>query len=165
MIDQLNHLIQTLREELQQYGELLARLDQQQEFVMRRSSDEVLASVTALQEQAAVIREARVKREAAQRELASELSLPKGAGFAVIAPLLPANHRLLIQALVDENNALLVRVQQRSRQNHVLLTRSLELMQSFINKLLPAGDALVYTGRGSLAGRALGKRSRYQAVG
>ena len=31
-----------------------------------------------------------------------------------------------------ENNELLVRVQQRARQNHLLLSRSVEMMQRFI---------------------------------
>ncbi len=42
-----------------------------------------------------------------------------------------------MQALVQENNELLVRVQQRARQNHLLLLRSLELMQKLINSLFP----------------------------
>ncbi len=55
----------------------------------------------------------------------------------MLIPLLPADYRPLVQALVDENNELLVRVRQRARQNHLLLSRSVELMQGLLNTLLP----------------------------
>ena len=38
-----------------------------------------------------------------------------------------------VQALVEENNELLIRVQQRARQNHLLLSHAVELMQHLIN--------------------------------
>jgi len=57
--------------------------------------------------------------------------------FASLVPQLPPDYRPLVGALVEENNHLLVRVQQRARQNHLLLSRSLEMMQSFLNTLMP----------------------------
>ena len=47
-------------------------------------------------------------------------------------------------ALFQENNALLTRVQQRARENQVLLNHSIELMQRFINSLLPLGRTTTY---------------------
>ena len=49
--------------------------------------------------------------------------------FAAIIPLLPPDYRPLVQALVQENNELLARVHQRTRQNHLLLSHAVELMQ------------------------------------
>ena len=46
---------------------------------------------------------------------------------------MPEAYRPLVSALVEENNQLLARVRQRARQNHILLSRSLELMEKFIN--------------------------------
>ena len=54
--------------------------------------------------------------------------------FAEIIPQLPEAYRPLIESLVDENNSLLQRVQQRARQNHLVLSRSVELMQDFLNR-------------------------------
>jgi len=45
MIDALQTLIEALRDELKQYGEMLALLDQQQELVAGRAADELLHSV------------------------------------------------------------------------------------------------------------------------
>ena len=42
-----------------------------------------------------------------------------------------------MEALVRENNELLVRVQQRARQNHLLLSHCVELMQQLINSIFP----------------------------
>ncbi len=61
----LNKLIAALREELQQYGEMLARLDEQQEYAMRRAADELLQSVSAVQEQGRKVSTARQHRQQA----------------------------------------------------------------------------------------------------
>ena len=45
MVPLIKSLVAALREELEQYGEMLARLDDQQELVMRREADGVLQSV------------------------------------------------------------------------------------------------------------------------
>jgi len=41
MIESLQNLINALRRELQEYGEMLALLDRQQQLVMARAADEV----------------------------------------------------------------------------------------------------------------------------
>mgnify|MGYP003383701375 CR=1 FL=1 len=64
-----------------------------------------------------------------------------------------------VAALVQENNELLTRVQQRSRQNHVLLARSVELMSRVIQTLIPGGGSPVYTRRGNRQAVVFPKRS------
>ncbi len=164
MTDTLNQLILTLREELQQYGEMLALLDQQQEFVVNRTPDEVLHIVGAIQTQSGVIQHAREKREEVRRELAGALRQPAHTGFAQLIPLLPDDYRPLIRALVEENNGLLQRVQQRARQNHLLLSRSVEMLQRFLNNLLPALTPKVYNDNGGVTGASLPAHSLYEAV-
>jgi flagellar biosynthesis/type III secretory pathway chaperone len=66
---------------------------------------------------------------------------------------------------VDENNELLTRIQQRARQNHLLLSRSLELMQGLMDSLLPSREVRVYNGRGNMQVHAPADRSFYQGVG
>ena len=61
-----------------------------------------------------------------------------------------------------------IRVQQRSRQNHLLLARTLELMQRFMNGLFLASTSpvSVYDGTGVLPGRAMvPAHALYEAVG
>jgi len=165
MNDLLPILIEALREELKQYGEMLALLDQQQNRVMERHTRDVLQSVADLNAQTAVIATTRSEREQRQRDLARELSLPDTAIFGSIVPLLPADYRPLVQALVQENNELLVRVQQRVRQNHLLLSHAVELMQQLINSILPGASPKTYDVAGRLPGALLPQHSLYEAVG
>ena len=165
MIESLTFLITALREELKHYGELLALLDQQQEAVIARHADETLATVSAIQSQANVVQAARADRMKCQRALACELCLIESATFAEILPLLAEAYRPLVQTLVEENNALLHRVQQRGRQNHLLLSRSVELMQQFLSTLFPAREARVYGDRGNRLASAVPAPPMYEAVG
>jgi hypothetical protein len=87
------------------------------------------------------------------------------ASFAALTPCAPAHYQPLLKALVEENNQLLMRVQQRARQNHLLLSRSLELMQNFLSTMFPAARATAYTGEGTLFSTALPNRPLYEAVG
>ena len=57
-----------------------------------------------------------------------------------------------MSALVEENNHLLARVRQRARQNHILLSRSVELMEQFINSFCALGVP-TYNAAGAVAPR------------
>jgi len=160
----LPNLIEALREELKQYGEMLALLDQQQHLVMRRQAGDLLQNIAVINAQAGAITAARREREQRQRIVASRLNLPEAATFAVITPLLPPNYQPLVQALVQENNELLVRVQQRARQNHLLLSHAVELMQRLINSIFPGATPETYDERGRLPGNGLPQTPLYQAV-
>jgi flagellar biosynthesis/type III secretory pathway chaperone len=165
MKELLTNLIEALREELKQYGEMLALLDQQQQLVMHRQVAELPENVTSVNAQAAVIAAARQEREQRQRHLARLLALPESSGFAVLIPLLPSDYRPLIDALVRENNELLVRVQQRARQNHLMLSYCVDLMQQLINSIFPAVSPTTYDGTGHVAGAVIPPQPLYQAVG
>lgn len=148
MNDTLANLIEALREELKQYGEMLALLDQQQDEVLQRRTGELLRSVDAVNAQVEVIHIARKEREQYRRHLACTLNLNSDAGFLALLPMLPVEYRMLIEALVRENNELLIRIKQRARQNHLLLNRAVELMQHFINSLSPLPSAVTYNQTG-----------------
>ena len=165
MIESIEILINALRAELQEYGEMLALLDSQQKHVMARAGGEVFQTVGLIQSQGVTVRDARLHRERCSRVVAGQLGLTENASFARLLPKLPADYRPLVKALVEENNELLVRVQQRARQNHVLLSRSLELMQGLMDSLLPNRETRVYNGRGSMQVHEAGVRSFYQGVG
>ncbi|MBI5799644.1 MAG: flagellar protein FlgN [Verrucomicrobia bacterium] len=165
MTDALQHLIDALRDELQQYGGMLALLDQQQEQVCARVTDDLLPTVMNLQEQGSVMQGARRLREECRTALARTFGLRDEAPFMELIPRLPASFRPLVQALVDENNDLLRRVQQRARQNHILLSRSVELMQSLIGSLVPQTRPLTYGHAGRMASPALPSRALYDAIG
>jgi flagellar biosynthesis/type III secretory pathway chaperone len=164
-MDPLQQLIAVLREELQNYGELLALLDRQQELVVERAAGELLAIVGGIQQQATALQLVRDRRENCRRTLATALLLPAETAFAALIDVLPPDYRPLVQALVQENNELLVRVQQRARQNHLLLSRSVDLMQRFLNMLLPGSDAGLYTDSGQNRPGLMPASAVYNAVG
>ncbi len=164
MTDSLYALIEALRQELQQYGEMLARLDHQQESIVRQAVDDVLASATAIQQQGAVIQQARQVRQDRQRELARHFRQPVKSTLPQLAERLPAEYQPLVCALVDENNQLLMRVQQRARQNHLLLSRSLELMRNLLRTLSPAEQGALQNDPGNCLGRILPGRVVYDAA-
>lgn len=161
----LELLIDALRQELQQYGEMLALLDRQQDFVVARAANDLLDSIGEINAQSGVIQAVRRDREKAQSTLALALALPGDSQFAQIIPSVPRDYQPLLSALVDENNELLVRIQQRARQNHILLTRSLELMMKLISSLVPAVRADVYTGSGVKGVPSIPVQALYEAVG
>jgi flagellar biosynthesis/type III secretory pathway chaperone len=165
MTEPLENLIGGLREELTQYGEMLALLEQQQESAIHRKTDEMYAATLAIQNQATVMQTVRQSREQRQRVLARELQIVETSTFVELIPLAPASHRPLLQSLVDENNRLLQQVQHRARQNHLVLSRSVELMQQFLGTLFPARETQVYNEHGSKQLHTLPSPPLYEAIG
>src|SRR5205814_6593147 len=100
MTPNLEKIIESLRNELQQYGEMLALLDHQQELVRMRGADDILHSIAAINAQSAAIQSARERRAAAQRELARELGQPEETTFGALLPLVAEHYRPLVNALV-----------------------------------------------------------------
>lgn len=165
MNELLPNLIEALRDELKHYGEMLALLDQQQTLVMRRQTIELPENVNSVNAQAAVIAGARQEREQRQRQIARSLAIPENVGITVLIPQLPADYQPLIGALVAENNELLTRVQNRARQNHLLLSHCVDLMQQLIHSIFPAAHPVTYNDAGRLPVSEMSSRSLYQAVG
>ena len=155
MTEPLNNFVESLREELKQFGELLALLDLQRDQVVRRLPDELLATVSAIKTQGEAIQAARRERAQRQRELAQSMDLPAGIRAGALVPQLPPAYRPLVIALIGENNHLLARVRRRARQNHLLLSRALEMMGRFINSICAVG-APIYTQAGAVAHAAPG---------
>jgi flagellar biosynthesis/type III secretory pathway chaperone len=163
MNELLQNLVESLREELKEYGEMLALLDQQQQMVTHRQTQDLLQCVGSINLQGEAIAAARREREQRQREVARELNLAADASFTEVMPKLPSPFQSLVKALVQENNQLLLRIQQRARQNHLMLTRIVELMQRFLGSLFP-GNPATYDNAG-LLGTALPQHSVYDAIG
>jgi flagellar biosynthesis/type III secretory pathway chaperone len=165
MIDSLEQLVHALRDELQEYGEMLARLDEQQELVIRREAAAVLERVPSVQEQTSALTAARETRFAAMKKVCAAVDLAVDSTFETILPRCPDNYRLLIGALVQENNSLLQRVHQRARQNHLLLMRTVESMQRVIHSLANHRTVPVYNGTGGIFAAAPAAPALYEAVG
>jgi|SRR5579872_3069561 len=165
MTESIEQLVGALREEMQQYGEMLALLDHQQEKVKARCAEEVFRSVSLIESQAAVLQTVRAHREQCRLSVARQSASGEEASFSDLIPLLPADYRPLVKALVDENNHLLVRVRQRAHQNHLLLRRSLELMEALMGTLFSSLQTSVYNGSGGIEKHFVETPSLYSSVG
>lgn len=163
MSELLQNFVESLRDELKQYGELLALLDLQQTEVVQRLPDKLLDTLSAINSQSEAIRVARHEREQRQRDLALSLHFAGEERLLVVIPRLPVPYQPLVRTLVEENNHLLARVKQRARQNQTLLRRSLDLMDQFINSIC-ANGVPVYNEAGRITKPVLPSRPIYEDV-
>ncbi len=161
---ELEKLIQTLREELTQYGELLALLEDQQELIVSRSAEGLLENLAAINAQVPRIALARKQRDELRQAVAVALNQTPATTFRQLIVLLPRDYQPLLSALVEEINSLLLRSQQRLRQNHLLLSRSLELMQQMIYSLFPSSGGQTYGQTGAVKSAALPTSALYESL-
>jgi hypothetical protein len=70
VIDLLPNLIEALREELKQYGEMLAVLEHQEETAVHRQANDLLQNIAHINAQAEAIAAVRHEREQHQRNVA-----------------------------------------------------------------------------------------------
>jgi flagellar biosynthesis/type III secretory pathway chaperone len=161
----IDQLVAALRDELQHYGEILALLERQQHFVIHRATDDLFRSVADVQQEADTLRQARDHRDHCRHAVAAELAPAESQELSQLIPHLPGDYQPLVQALLDENNHLLIRVQQCAQQNHLLLSRSLELMQQFISSFASAPESAAYNQRGTRPSITVPSRILYEAIG
>ena len=145
MNEALNNLIAALREEMTQYGELLALMQEQQELIINRSANELLINLHDVNQQVEKIATHREHRETARRALVQSVGGTEDTTFKQMTALLPEEYQPLLNALVEEINQLLQRIQQWVRQNHLLLKRSLELMSKIMHTIFPTSSAAAQT--------------------
>jgi hypothetical protein len=142
------NIAEQLRAELAEYGALLRLLDEQQQLIFQRDPDALLQVVQRIEEQTRLLEACRTRREATVAEYVRANALPAGSLRALL-PELPAEARPLLEALINDENALLFRVRRVSRQNQGLLTRAVELRRD----TLAAGRPQAFTKTYSPAGR------------
>ena len=127
---ELEKLVGALREELVQYGEILALLEQQQELIVNNSTDELLENLEAITSQTKELASARGARDSCRQKLAVSLGQAPESRFRQLIEILASEHQPLVRALVDEINDLLRRAQLRLSQNNRLLGRALHVPRS-----------------------------------
>jgi flagellar biosynthesis/type III secretory pathway chaperone len=161
---ELEKLIETLREELTQYGELLALLEQQQDLIVSRSAEGLLENLGAINAQVPIVATARQNRDQLRKDLAIALGQSATYSFRQLITLVPKEYQPLLEALVEEINDLLMRSQQRLRQNHLLLSRSLDLMQQMIFSLFPSSGGQTYNQAGAVKSPSLPQSSLCEII-
>ena len=145
MTEELNNLITALRDELTQYGEVLALMQEQQQFIINRVANELLLNLNEVNEQMEKVSVARNHREACRRALVATLGATEETTFRQMTEMLSPEVQPLLNALVEEINQLLQHIQKWLRQNHMLLSRSLDLMKQIMKGMFPSSSATAGT--------------------
>jgi len=123
----VEQLVEALRNELLEYGHLLELLREQQMLIFEEDLVELSGNIDAVNQQMKQIVYSRKQREYWREEtlcwLESDADLPWGQ----MRELLPENHQILLQALVDEINLSLKSMHELLCQNQQLNLRALIL--------------------------------------
>ena len=135
MTSSLQQYIEALRQELQQYGEMLALLDAPHKRPVGSGNDPLSRPLADINAQVRILHAARQQSWASQRRVAVSLGEPAHCAFSRLILRVPEPYRVLVNALVQENRELLARVRERAEQNRALLGRSLEALQQFTTAL------------------------------
>jgi flagellar biosynthesis/type III secretory pathway chaperone len=137
-------LIELLRSELEEYGGLLALLEDQQAAIVARAPDRVLEINTAINDQMRMIQMRREAREDFAENLATKLDQVPTSTIRELIRFFRKPIQPLIEALIMEINNLVTRARRRAQQNQMLLARSIEVLQEVLHQLNPETMHKVY---------------------
>jgi flagellar biosynthesis/type III secretory pathway chaperone len=144
-------IAECLRNELAEYGGLLAMFAEQQKCLFNREANEVLRISAAIEQQVRTLEQCRRQRESMVAEFAAANAEPPTATLTSLLPLIDNAARPLIQALIGEINHLLHRVRRTSRHNHTLLARAVEVHQDTLQHLRPQAFSKTYSQAGRVS--------------
>lgn len=157
-------ITECLRNELQEYGALLALFEEQQSNLFRRDADGVVALAAAIEEQARSTQGSRERREQCVAAFAAQHGQPEDTSLRQLLPHFPAEVQPLLQALVDEINHLIHRIRRDARHNQLLISRTVDVHEELLRTLLPdTFKTKTYSPRGALSAGSV--VSAWQAAG
>jgi hypothetical protein len=140
MTEHVEELVEALRLELQQYGELLALLDAEGS-ASPLGLNSVVVALDAVRRQGAALGDIRRQRLQVQTRLAWAIERPQESSLPALLPSLPADYQPLLRALMDEVEDLISRVRARARLNHSHLHHAADQLEGFIESVAaPSGD-------------------------
>jgi flagellar biosynthesis/type III secretory pathway chaperone len=158
-------IAECLRDELADYGELLRLFEAQQRSLFNREPDAVLRYANEIEIQANTLGVARTKRERVVAEFAIAHGQPSTISLRAMLPLIEADARPLLEALINEVNTLLHRVRRTSRHNHTLLARTVEMHQETLQQLRPQSFTKTYSSGGRVSVATAAGASTLRATG
>ncbi len=164
--DDWEPLVETLRSELQEYGGLFNLLNSQQDGIIERRTDDVLALNDEIEAQTRAVADLRRRREELVGEIGGMVGVARPGRVRDLLAHLPEVVQPLFEALLTDINHMVRRNRQKARQNHLLLSRAMELTEQTLRVLQPGHFTRTYQrdGKVSLA-RTAAPATRYHAVG
>lgn len=159
-------LVEILRGELQEYGGLFNLLGEQQERIIERKPDAVLSVNDEIEVQTRTVADLRGRRETYVDDLLARVGEAVPGTLRRLIPHLPEFVQPLVEALMTDINHMVRRNRHKARQNHLLLSRAVQLTEETLRVLQPENFTRTYgrTGRSALPARS-GAVSRYNALG
>lgn len=154
-----------LRDELADYGGLLRLFEEQQLALFNRDADAVLRCATEIEAHARTLSDSRTRRERAVAAFAEERGCAATTSLRSMLPLIEADARPLLEALISEINLLLHRVRRTSRHNHTLLSRAVEVHQETLQQLRPNAFTKTYSPAGRVSMAAAHATATLRAAG
>lgn len=158
-------IAERLRDELADYGGLLRLFEEQQLALFNRDADTVLRLATDIETHTRTLADSRGRREEAVAAFASEHGKSANTSLRSMLPLITADARPLIEALISEVNLLLHRVRRTSRHNHTLLSRAVEVHQETLQQLRPNAFTKTYSPAGRVSVSAAHAAATLRAAG
>ncbi len=158
-------LADALRAEIAEYGSLLHLLEEQRRFIFQRDVGVVLQSTHSIQPQVDVLQECRERRERAMAEFASANGRAAHGTLRSLLPLVPAEGRPLLEALIAEVNRLVHRLRRAMRLNERLLLCTVECHQELLRRLWPSAFTKTYASNGRVAVTTLHRGATMQTAG
>lgn len=143
-------LADALRDEMQEYGELLALLGEQQEAIFGRNVEKVGEIDFKLELCATAIGRCRKEREDRFAEVAKLVGASSEKTLSAMLSDFPAPLRPMFSALIGEINDLLDITRRKATQNKVLLGKTLETTREVLRALRPDAVADTYNNRGKM---------------
>lgn len=165
MNDTWQFIADCLRSELVDYGELLRLFEAQQRSLFDREPEQVLFYSNEIERQAFRLSKCRTQRETAVAEFAVAHGQPSTASLRSMLPLIEADARPLLEALINEVNTLLHRVRRTSRHNQMLLSRTIEMHQETLQQIRPQSFTKTYSPAGRVSVAAALPTSTLRATG
>lgn len=157
-----NPLVDLLRNEVQEYGGLYNLLERQQEEIFSRDPELVLQTNAEIESYMAAMGGLREQREAFVQEMARECGAGEELPLSKLIVHFPDFMQPMLQALVDEINAMIRRTRHKARQNFMLLSRTMEINHETMQKLQPENYNRTYSKKGRV-GVKTKMPTRYQA--
>ena len=118
-----DQLIEALRDEVQEHGELLSLLNEQETAILKRKPNAVLALQKAIILQLKTIEHCRRRREERVKDTATTVGQRCGSTLRGLISSCAEMVQPLLNALTDEVNRLTLNTRRREQQVQMLLTR------------------------------------------
>lgn len=141
-------LLDLLREEVQEYGGLHNLLDRQQSEIFNRESDLVMLTNDDVESHMGMMNALRERREEKVRSLAIQCDCDPELSLRNMLPHFPEFIRPLLEALIDEVNAMVTKTRRKARQNYLLLSRTMEITQEALRMTEPGNYTKTYSRKG-----------------